>query len=316
MFRSWLPEWRGGLTATALGLVLAVGTGLMHYDNSVALILGNLVPYLALALVVVALALLILRARWRSFVFGLVGVSVLASVAIALAPYSRLPTGGKHDLSVISFNLLASNAGNGNRIVDYLSESGADVVVIAEADPIVPHLDRLAEAYPYQAGCETAETECGDVLVLSRYRLDNLRVFFQGADSRHQSIEADIVVRGQKVRLLAVHLLRTDYGSLQINELQKLGARIARVDGPAIVAGDFNAAPWIGQFTDMLQRSGLNRATIEPGTWPVMFGPLGVPIDHILVKEPAQIASLDVLADSLGSNHRGLRAEIVLEPDP
>lgn len=312
MFRSWPSEWRGGLTAIASGLAFAMGLGLLHRQNPISLIFANLVPYLSGALILIALMLFLLRAPVRGTLLLGGGMVSLAMTILALAPTSLLPTGGKHDLVVISFNLLAGNTENGSRIADYFASSGADVVFTEESAPIVPYLDRLAETYPHQAGCDEVGGKCGDVLILSKYRLDNVRLFPLVPASRHQTIEADVQIGQVTVHLVAVQLLRADYGSLHLQELQRLRQLLANQAGPIVVAGDFNATPWLSQLNQLLEKANLKRATIEPATWPIGLGPLGLPIDHIFVKAPARHVSLDVLPDTFGSNHRGLMAEISL----
>ncbi len=316
MSRSWLLELRGGLTALAAFLALTAGAGLVHRHNPIALILDDMHVHAAIALFLVAIVLLLVRAYLRGLVFLAVGAAILVMTAISLAPLSQMPVGGKADLKVISFNLNEQNGNNGERIAAFLSASGADIVFIQESAPIVPFLAELAAAYPYQAGCRADRTQCGNVLVLSKYPLGQATLFLPGVASAHEAIRTDIAIGGKTVHLVGVHLLRPAYGSLQVNEMQNLGRVLAGINGPLILAGDFNTAAWVGSLAEMLKTGDMQRAAFEPGTWPAMLGDLGVPIDHVFVRAPAHFTEQNALPDSFGSDHRGLMAGIVLGDAP
>ncbi len=96
--------------------------------------------------------------------------------------------------------------------------------------------------------------------------------------------------------------------------LLDLAGLIAGIDGPVIVAGDFNVTPYAPAFRQFLRASRTSTARGFPATWPSMLGPMGIPIDHVLVRE-ARLADLEAFS-SPGSDHRVLKAEILLSESP
>ncbi|MCC0030309.1 MAG: endonuclease/exonuclease/phosphatase family protein [Brucellaceae bacterium] len=85
-----------------------------------------------------------------------------------------------------------------------------------------------------------------------------------------------------------------------------VGAGVRRPRRSAVIAGDFNAAPWSAAMRSIADASG---ATVSPGaTWlgfglPQALRPLaGLPIDHVLVKGAAPLEKPWRLGDA-GSDH-------------
>lgn len=302
----------------ALGLLLTCLIALGHLDwhDPLIMILGNLRVHFTALLVLIAMALIIAGARIRGVVLLGGAVFVLALVYRDLAPSSRLMATAEPDLKVVAFNMLGSNTDNGAAIADYLLQSDADLVLLNESGPVVPFLEALEARYPFQLGCgEEGEGSCGDVLMLSRLELKGSRITRLTGASGHQTVVARVDIAGRSLNLVATHLLRPYFGEQQIGEFSALRRLLDGLEGTTLVAGDFNAAAWFGPFTDLIDATGLKRAALEPGTWPVELGDLGAPIDHVLVSDDAVLTSLSTMPDHFGSNHRGLLAEIALAPD-
>lgn len=313
MSRPWSLEWRGGLSALALIVMTGIGVGFVPVDDPLVMILNNLRVHGAMVLVGIAIIMLIAHARLRALVFLVIGGTLLVMVVHDLAPMSEMPAAGTTGLKVVAFNVLGTNLENGARISQFLLSVKADVVFVEESRPVLPFQIELAQAYPFQVGCnqqDDSKGACGDVLMLSNRPLENVRILKLDSAGSHQAIIADIMFNGRLVHLFAIHLQRPYHGDAQAREFRKLAEILAKLAGPVILAGDFNAAPWYSAFAGMLRTGGMYRAAFEPGTWPVLLGELGVPIDHILVKAPAHLAELTALSDSFGSNHRGLQATI------
>ena len=83
-------------------------------------------------------------------------------------------------------------------------------------------------------------------------------------------------------------------------ELRELAARSAAVDGPLVVAGDFNITPYSPYFVDWLAASGLTdsrRGRTLSVSWPTTLPWLGIPIDHVAVNDGFTIVSHRRLAE-------------------
>ncbi len=316
MWRAIGTEMRGALFLVGLIIASLIALGHLDWLDPIILILNNLRVHLSALLGLVALLLMSGRAVRRGAL--LLGCAVLALVLDCrhIAPSSRGMATAEPNLKVIAFNLLGSNMENGPAIADYLMQSDADLVLLNESAPIVPLLETLKASYPVLLGCdEQGEGQCGDALVLSRLEIKAPRIARLTGASGHQTIVAQVMMEGRKLNVVSTHLLRPYFGQQQIAEFSALRGLLEGLEGTTLVAGDFNAAAWFGPFTELLDATGLTRAAFEPGTWPVVMGNFGAPIDHVLVSGDAAFTSLSAMPDHFGSNHRGLVAEIALRPE-
>jgi endonuclease/exonuclease/phosphatase (EEP) superfamily protein YafD len=93
-----------------------------------------------------------------------------------------------------------------------------------------------------------------------------------------------------------------------------LADELSRYDGTLIVAGDFNATPYTPAFARFLDDARLTTVRAYPGTYPQIAGDFGLPIDHVLVRG-IRIAEIEAL-DAFGSDHRPLRADLVVPAAP
>lgn len=310
-----LRELRGAITALALvvcGVLVAVS-----YDFGIPgqALLQSLRFHIAAALFGLVVLLFIGGAWRRAWLFALAfaisagqGVAIIyhqqeARIALAAAPSQPL-------LRLLSFNLLASNQ-NGENIARFIAGSGADVAVLMEAAPIAGHVEILRAVYPYYAGCDDG-SRCGGVVILSRTPLADITVESMSGAWLNRLVTANTMIGGQKINIAAAHLVKPYFDDFAAEEFAKLGAVIGRLDGPLVLAGDFNAAAWSASIDGLVRRQGLAPGPFYPATWPVRLGPLGVPIDNIFSRSPLVITEVNSLDDAMGSNHRGLLAEIGL----
>jgi endonuclease/exonuclease/phosphatase (EEP) superfamily protein YafD len=81
---------------------------------------------------------------------------------------------------------------------------------------------------------------------------------------------------------------------------------LAALDGPVIMAGDFNMVPWSHTLDRFAGASRTVKAGPVLGTWPG-FGPLApLPIDHVLAPDGGSITRRPLA----GSDHHGLLARL------
>jgi endonuclease/exonuclease/phosphatase (EEP) superfamily protein YafD len=212
---------------------------------------------------------------------------------------------------LLSFNVLNTNNGNSAPIVDMVLEHDPDVVILMEAAPILPDLPRLRAVYPYGIGCEV-EATCDTLLVSKTPLEESSRLADLGHISPRRVIYAASEINGHRVNLVAAHLTKPYFDYFSVTEARVLREGLNRLEGPVVVAGDFNAAPWSRNLIRLMRNSNLLTGNAYPGTWPVEFGDLGVPIDTMFTRAPAVITSIEGLPDSLGSNHRGIIAQVTL----
>jgi endonuclease/exonuclease/phosphatase (EEP) superfamily protein YafD len=89
-----------------------------------------------------------------------------------------------------------------------------------------------------------------------------------------------------------------------------IAQKISELPGPVVVAGDFNATPFTPVFKDFVRLANVSPMRLPVPTFPAIFGWLGIPIDHILVRD-VQVKDVEALS-SIGSDHRPLKATLIL----
>jgi len=115
--------------------------------------------------------------------------------------------------------------------------------------------------------------------------------------------------------VVAVHLSKPYFDENAWAELREVGWALSRIEGPVVVSGDFNATAWSEAISSFAEREGLVPPPRYPGTWPVLLGELGVPIDNIFTRGGLLIEDIAATPPH-GSNHRGLLAQIAVKPAP
>lgn len=96
--------------------------------------------------------------------------------------------------------------------------------------------------------------------------------------------------------------------------LDAAAAWVRRQEGPVMVMGDLNTAPWTTSFRRFRGAAGLSAPARWVGTWPSFAGPFGLPLDHVLVGGGLRVAGYRA-GDGVGSDHRPLLSEWLL-PSP
>jgi endonuclease/exonuclease/phosphatase (EEP) superfamily protein YafD len=214
-------------------------------------------------------------------------------------------------LRLLTFNIMSNNYQNSDAIARMVAESGADVVNIMEAEPLLGKLSELSAIYPYRIGCGVMATDC-DQLMLSKTPLRNGSVRSLGPIFDNRFILAETELAGRRIYVAGIHTTKPYFDEFQTLELIRAALAITDTDGPLVLSGDFNASSLAPNIRMFLDRTDLRTASYEPPTWPVRLGPLGLAIDHVYVRAPLKFRSLSRLPDAYGSNHSGLVADIVI----
>lgn len=314
-----LREFRGAITALALvvcGVLLAAS---VEFGVPGQVLLQSLRFHIAAGLLGLVL-LLFIGGAWRRALLFLLVFAVSAGQGLAIiyrqqeVRIEAQATGARPLFKLLSFNLLSGNEKNGGRIADFIIASGADLVMLMEASPLGPYRDKVMAAYPYHAGCDIG-ADCATVL-LSRTPLENGTVGSLSTIWPDRLITAATTIGGQRINIVGAHLVKPYFDEFPYEEIDALISTINRLEGPLVLAGDFNSAAWTGNIDWLVRDARLAPGPSYPATWPVRAGPLGVPIDNVLTRPPLVVQHVEALDDAMGSNHRGLMAEIGLAPTP
>ncbi|WFB35569.1 endonuclease/exonuclease/phosphatase family protein [Kiritimatiellota bacterium B12222] len=227
--------------------------------------------------------------------------------------YFPLESGEGTDLKVVLCNV-NSSTGDPDRVLAYLKEGDADVVVIQEfSSRWVKLQEALREDYPYQMA-EVREDNFGMAL-LSRRPFVSEEVFFF-TDEILPSLGVELMHEGQKIFLLATHPMPPvdkGYTDLRDRQLAEIASFLGDSGGPVILVGDLNTSPWSPVFKDLVVVSGLQNSMqgfgVQP-TWPSFIPLLWTPLDHLLHSDDFAISARRI-GPSNGSDHFPL--EVILK---
>ena len=309
-----LHELRGAITALALvvcGLLFAVSFDLGIPGQA---LLQSLRFHIAAALLGLVVLQFLSGAWWRGLLFLVVFAASTAQGGAIVYQQQQVrqaaaASGTRPLLKLLSFNLLNTNP-NGEQIADFIIASGADVVTLMEAAPLAPHRSKLLAVYPYYAGCD-GQADC-DTIMLSKTPLSNIAVGSLSSVWRNRLVTAATEIGGTRVNLVLAHTVKPYFDEFAQEEVYRLAQAIGALDGPVLLAGDFNAAAWSDNIDRLAKWENLAPGPAYPATWPIRLGPLGVPIDNVFARAPLAIESVEAMEDAMGSNHRGLIAQIGL----
>ncbi|KQV64518.1 endonuclease/exonuclease/phosphatase family protein [Rhizobium sp. Root1220] len=270
--------------------------------------------HFALAALVGVFALLLIKRHWFGYLLLAVALVLLGHGVIMMKEFAVAPANAatKPLFRLISFNIENDNFANGTGIADMIIASNADVVNILEAEPLRRELPRLSATYPYHLGCAAGSVEC-DTLVLSKRPFVEQETSSLGDLWRNRLTRSAIDFDGTKINFLAAHLAKPYFDDFQADELLDLRTAVAAIDGPLVLAGDFNSAVIDPHIQRFMRQTGFRSTFPEPATWPIKAGRLGISIDHVFARPPLRLKSVERIEDNKGSNHFGLMAEFTLD---
>ena len=269
------------------------------------------VQYLAAALVM--LALLALRRRW--WICAALGVTAAISAA-PVVPYLPWPASTSSSatapLTVLSVNVSYRQLSE-RRLREVIREADPDVLVVQELTPYAAEVLADLDTTYAHALKFPADGPYG-IAIWSRFELEGAQIFALG---RLPAIETRVRAPSGTFAVFGVHLSAPTTprrAAARDEELRQLGLRSAAVDGPLVVAGDFNLTPYSPRFADWLVASGLTdtrRGRTPSASWPTLLPIVGIPIDHVAVSSEFEILSHRRLPD-FGSDHYGVLVDLAL----
>lgn len=296
-----------GLLVVAIAPYLAPDTPLRHLDQ------GRM--HFAAGFFSCAMIFLALKAYLRAAASFIIAALLSASlVYFASASFALVAPDRTADLSLISFNVLGVNP-HGDELADFFVEQAPDVAFVLEAPAIFDHLDQMRAVFPFTIGCGPQDP-C-DMVVFSKHPLLDVEVLpFFSFPGRLVVIRLEL--DAGPVTLVAAHLTKPYYGDWHDRQLERLAEVLGRVEGPLILAGDFNSQPFVRAFRRaLIERSGLQLASRMQQTWPALGLPgsryAGFAIDHVLVRGDVAPVSVELIEDAIGSNHRGFMSHFDLD---
>jgi endonuclease/exonuclease/phosphatase (EEP) superfamily protein YafD len=265
---------------------------------------------------VVVLALAALRRRW-----GLAAV-LAAAGAISIAPVvpyvprsfgaEAVAVPGMAPLKVLTVNV-SYRQFKERRLLEIVREANPDILVVQE---LTPHAESVLVGidteFPYYRKFP-ADGAYG-IGLWSKLELESGSTIALG---RLPAIEARVRGPSGTFTVIGVHLsapMTQRRAAARNQQLTELATRAAAVQGPLIVAGDFNTTPYSPYFADWLEAAGVTdsrRGRTLSTSWPTMLRWAGIPIDHVAVNDGFSILSHRRLPN-FESDHFGALVEVAL----
>lgn len=275
------------------GQIFAVG-------DSIAL----LRPQAGVLLLLCAALLLYLRARYLALTTCAVATIALGSIAASYAAPSAECNGTC--LTLYQKNLM-SKAWPRYPLADDIIASNAQIVTLQEVSSHnQKYMNNLFEHYPSKVVCSFRPEQ--SVAILTTLPIvENSDFCLKGSGLVGVQVEAPDETA---VWIVSIHL-NWPFPYDQAQQSQIIADRIADLDGPVLIAGDFNMVPW-GASVQRIAAAADNQSfgtalnTHNLGSWRV---PL--PIDNLLFPK-GTIGTVE-LRPFMGSDHMGKLARFRIE---
>jgi endonuclease/exonuclease/phosphatase (EEP) superfamily protein YafD len=270
------------------------------------------VQYLVATLVL--LPLLALRRRLGAFL-ALLATGALSAAPVA--PYLPLAApavaAGSARIKILTVNV-SFRQFSANDLLDLVRAADPDVLITQELTPYAEKvLAELDEQFAH--GFKLPADGPSGIGLWSRLELERVAPF---ALARMPAIEARVrAPAGGTFTVLGVHLSAPTSGrraGARNAQLRELAERAAAVDGPLLIAGDFNVTPYSPYFTEWLAETGLTdsrRGRTLSVSWPTTMPLFGIPIDHVVANDGFTFVAHRRLPN-FRSDHYGVLVEVAL----
>jgi endonuclease/exonuclease/phosphatase (EEP) superfamily protein YafD len=289
-------SWQTAIGAALLLAVLALAGGYLGW-------LHPLGDSLAIGRGIAAAAILILGvcatfAGLRMAAFVSVLLALLTGGQVMLA-YSWPGLPGIY--SVYQKNMLFRNAELSALEADIRATAPQIVTLQEVSDPNLALLAALRDAYPHQHVC--SGTRVGGTAILTKLTPVEGTAFCAPGLAVMQVVAGN---EGQdRFWLVSVHL-RWPWPHSQADQVGQLLPVLDRIEGPAIMAGDFNMVRWANSVTQMAGILNVRAAGPAFGSYVGLSDVFPLPIDHVFSSQGGKVTP----RGALGSDHMGLFAEV------
>ena len=260
-------------------------------------------------------ALWAVLARWHK-VAAILSVLAIVNLVLIVPLFFGPSRPESRDVRVLSFNVLGSNR-QFEEVVDFIRESGADVVVLHEVtgrwEEAIADASDAAVEWGYDVTGTRAGGDLFGSLVLTRPGARVESFGFGLTDPRAVEIHLP-----DGITMLAIHPLSPSNrfrAEQNDRQLQFASDWAVGQSGPAIVVGDFNSTPWSYPFRRLMASTDLLDSESGFGldlSYPADANPLlRIPIDHLL--HSLDLAVVDrQLGPAMGSDHFPLTVDLAL----
>ncbi|MGZ9098892.1 MAG: endonuclease/exonuclease/phosphatase family protein [Brevundimonas sp.] len=312
--------WRHWLEAlVVLGLVPAVGLAvvvLAGVDNRAVDLLAQFTAPALIATVVLTVLLGLVRMKAATLLSLLGAVVLAATVWPQWFPHGPAADPEAPVVRLYSANLFYLNTDMA-AIRRSIEAADADIVVLIEVGNVpARRIDELLKGYPHRSASIRLGRNGGPArsLVASRWPLTARVAPPPGLHAVAVTARTPLGA----VDVVGVHLTRPwpfQHSWGQISQTMALEALVESLDGPVIVAGDFNSVSGARIGKQIRRDIGLRPASGFPGTWPSRLpSAFGVTIDQVYASAELAFVSRRV-GKAMGSDHRPVVTEFTRAAD-
>ncbi len=253
---------------------------------------------------------------WARFSAGILIISLLLNgwALILYFPSSSVSTFKNDAFKIAVANIYTKNQ-NHSAVLAFIRQEEADLVLLIETnDRWVEALAPLKNIYVYSYNILRPNNF--GMMVLSKEPIGPIKETYFTNSKNVVSLVFKLLINGKKYNILAAHTA-PPIGIKRFRQrnmhLRGISNWASNQNGSTLVLGDLNTTPFSYSYKKFLEISRLNDPREQRGylaTW----GPIGlfgfqIPIDHILLSNDLEAASLSVGPD-IGSDHRPLIAVI------
>lgn len=304
-----------------LSIVAASGTACIAVATGLALLAplawwADLFAHFRPHYVAAGLALAVFAMIGRRRSLALAALALATVNAAPLAPFARTSAAMVSAASASTaesgsaFKVAFLNLWNDNldpdRTLEFLRREDPDVVMLAE---VVPHWARalapVRARYPYRLE-NLACTQYDNCQMAIYSRRPWTTAGIEPAGGSAPLVWARFDNGPKPVTLMATHLmsgLHAPWSQKRRAQFEYLRSFLTSIDGPVVLAGDFNTTPWSADFSRLTRDAGLAHAGPRlVATWPAPLGLLGIPIDHVFAARGAEVTDLR-RGPAVGSDH-------------
>lgn len=232
-------------------------------------------------------------------------LSALALAVLGWHISARMDPDAKgHDLVLYQQNLLFNRADNAE-FLSLVAQSNPDVITLQEVSPQnLPIMEALKPSHPTQHRCTVANSWLGEA-VLSRHPMVPGTAFCSQPDGL---TGMQVMTPQGPLWVVSVHL-NWPWPKGQAAQVDGILPTLEALDGPILMAGDFNAVAWSHTLKRMARASGTTRVGAQVHSFDLSPIPFHLGIDHVLSTNPAPQRVIQM--PKAGSDHHGLLAYLV-----
>ncbi|QGZ93412.1 endonuclease/exonuclease/phosphatase family protein [Terricaulis silvestris] len=285
---------------------------------------ANFAPFaFVIALLSIALALSVRASR---AIVAAAFIGVLAPAWLVVPELvAALHVDSRHAADAPQLKLLTANVWSINdnpaAFEALIRRERPDIIVVQEAwGRWKALLERLAPEYQIHAGCQY-DSDCNVVILSKLTPVDTIAPWTAGM----AAVRLELPPRfgAGSIEVMGVHLSRSTTVEMERAQLAEVTAIAGSFGSRAVIAGDFNAAPWSRALRDLDEVIPLERRTRALFSWPTstrsftrlrLRAPLPVaPIDHIYAGRQWRLIEI-CLGPNIGSDHYPIVATFVPAP--